>query len=650
MTERRPLQPTDLYRLALLSDPQISPDGSRIAVVVRHLNEERDEYDSNIFVADQEGRLRQFTAGGKDSAPRWSPDGRCLAFLSGRTDEAQIHLMPSDGGEARPVTDIKLGAGTPVWSPDSTAIAFAAMVSTRPDDETEKNEKDKEKKEKAPTRIIERASYKLDSAGFLWDRRKHLFVVDVAAEKVQQITDGDQHDNDPAWTPDGKYLVFTSSREPRWDVSTESSIFLIPREGGEARRITGGSLDNPVVSPDGQRVAFLGYLDPEDAYGPIGMWSTTLGGEDLRDEIGDWPGSIGNYVASDVAGSANGIDLTWREDGLYFVGNVRGTSNVFRSENGAVTSVTEGRHAVADFSIAGNGTIALTRSDATHPTELFVLCHGEVRQLTHENEEFLQEVHIATPKRMTFTGACGEESEGWVLAPRGHEEGSHPLLVYIHGGPQTAHGEAFFFEYQFLAGNGIGIFFPNIHGSSSYGHEYETSIRYDWGNLDFQDVMAGTEAAASQPWVDKERVGIAGGSYGGYMTNWAVTHTGRFKAALTERCISNMVSFAGTSDHCWWWRQSWGAFPEEDVQKLWDMSPIKYVNAVTTPLLVMHSERDDRCPVEQGEQMFNALRRLGKDTKFIMFPEECHELTRSGKPSRRVERLGYVLNWFRERL
>jgi dipeptidyl aminopeptidase/acylaminoacyl peptidase len=312
--------------------------------------------------------------------------------------------------------------------------------------------------------------------------------------------------------------------------------------------------------------------------------------------------------------------------------------------------VTQGRHTVTDFSLADDGTLAFTCADATHLPEIYVRTNGESERLTHENDELLAGLEIIQPERLSFTGANGEESEGWLLPPRGHESGKHPLIAYIHGGPPLAHGEAFFFEYQYLANQGYGVFFPNIHGSSSYGRAYQTSIMADWGNLDYQDVLAGVDAAASRPWVDRERLGIAGGSYGGYMTSWVVSHDHRFRAAVVERVLSNFVSFFGTSDFGWAWNRICGVFPEEDVQKLWDMSPLKYVANVETPTLVIHSERDDRTPLEQGEQLFVALRRLGKDAKFIVFPEESHGLSRGGKPSRRVERMEHILGWFREKL
>lgn len=649
MAERRPLEPNDLYRLRLLSDPQIAPDGSRVAFVLKCMDGEKNEYVSNIYVVDRAGTTFQFTSGDKDSAPRWSPDGRWLAFLSGRKEKAQVHLLSTAGGESVALTDRKLGAGVPFWAPDSSAIAFAGAVSTDPEEEKEDKEQD-DKKKTAKTKIVERATYKLDGAGYIGNRRRHIFAIDLATRQVDQLTQGDHHNDSPAWSPDSRHLAFSTNRSPRWDVSTEGDIYVLPRTGGEARQVTTGStFVQPVFSPDGSRIAFLGNADPDDIFAPPRLYSTTRDGADLRDELGSWDGGLHNDVSSDVALSDEGLGLRWLERGLHFIGVERGVANIYCAQEG-VQAVTRGRHTITDYSISNDGTIALARADATHLSDVYLFTGGEFTQLTHENDAFLAEVEIREPERFTYTGANGEESDGWLLAPRGVESGKHPLLVYIHGGPQTAHGEAFFFEYQFLAGQGFGVFFPNIHGSSTYGREYQISIWRDWGNLDYQDVLAGTRAAIDRPWVDDRRLGIVGGSYGGYMTNWVLSHSDLFKAGVTERCLSNMVSFMGTSDAGWLWNRVWGFHPEQDVQKLWDMSPIKYVANIQAPLMVIHSEGDDRTPFEQGEQMFVALRRLGKVTKFVMFPEESHGLSRGGKPSRRVERIGYIRDWFRQHL
>jgi acylaminoacyl-peptidase len=649
MTDRRALEPNDLYRLRLVSDPQISPDGSAIAFVLKCLDRDKNDYVSNIHLVDREGVVRQFTSGNKDSAPRWSPDGRWLAFLSGRKEGAQIHLLSTAGGESVALTDRKLGAGVPVWSPDSTAIAFTGAVSTDPDEEAEEKNADKDEKRVARTKILERASYKLDGAGYIGNRRRQIFTIDLASRAVEQLTHGDFHNDEVSWSPDSRHLAFATSRNPRWDVSVEGDIYIMGRTGGEARQVTsGGAFGRPVFSPDGSRIAFIGQPNLGEVFAPNRLFSTTRDGAERRDELGEWDGGLINDVSSDVVHSDDGLCLVWLETGLHFIGVECGVANVYRAD-GSTHLVTKGRHTVTDFSVAG-GTVAYACADATHLPDVYVLENGSATQLTHENDAFLAEVQITAPERFSYTGANDVTSEAWILPPHGAESGKHPLLVYIHGGPQTTYGEAFFFEYQFLAGQGFGVLFPNIHGSSSYGREYQISIWRDWGNLDYADVLAATGKAVQRPWVDEARLGIVGGSYGGYMTNWVLSHCDLFKAGVTERCLSNIVSFMGTSDFGWLWNSVWGVHPEDDVQKLWDMSPIKYVKSINAPLLVIHSERDDRTPFEQGEQMFVALRRLGKETKFIAFPEESHGLSRGGKPSRRVERLGYIRDWFASHL
>ncbi|MGH2444223.1 MAG: S9 family peptidase, partial [Chloroflexota bacterium] len=530
---------------------------------------------------------------------------------------------------------------------DSTRLAFAAGVSTDPDEQKAVESKDEKKPQ--PTMVIERAGYKADGAGYTGNRRQHLFVIDLSTREIDQRTEGDCNNDKPAWSPDSRHIAFRTNRLPRWDVSLESDIYLIPAEGGEARRLTsGGAFTTPIFSPDGERVAFTGAADPEMQFGtPDRIYSVARSGEDLRDELGEWDGHVGNWVIGDVVQPDEMLCNTWTQTGISFLGTERGEANVYRCNGQTVHAVTTGAHDVTGFSFSQGGALAYTRADSADLAEVYVKRGEATEQLTRENQSFLSEVWIGRPERFSYRGANGEAGEARLLAPRGAATGKHPLLVYIHGGPEFAYGESLFFEYQYLAGQGFGVLFPNIHGSASYGSRYMGSILKDWGNLDYQDVLAVTREGMARPWVDGERLGILGGSYGGYMTLWTMGHTDLFRAGMAERCVSNFVSFMGTSDGGWMWNRIMGAYPEENVQKLWDMSPLKYIAAVTSPLMLMHSENDDRTPIEQGEQAFLALRRLGVETRFVRFPEESHGLSRMGKPSRRVERLELILEWFR---
>ncbi|MGI8824315.1 MAG: S9 family peptidase [Chloroflexota bacterium] len=646
MLERRPLEASDLYKLRLISDARISPEGTHVAFVLQQMDEKKNEYASNIYIVNMQGDVRQFTSGNKDSAPRWSPNGEFLAFLSKRGDAAQVHVLRADGGESIALTDLKHGAGVPVWSPDGTAIAFAGLISTEPEEQTT----DKDDEKIAATNIVDRASYKVDGVGYIGNRRRHIFVVTIADHALRQLTDGDFFDDDPAWSPDGTLIAFGSSRGERWDVTPAGDIYLIPSSGGEARQITrDGAFGRPAFDVSGSRVFFPGNQDMDDVFAPSRLYSASLDEFDLRDELGEWDGSFGAEVLSDVVRPSDdyGQHVSPAVEGAYFLGTVKGTVNIYLATNGLVQSVTRGARTISDFSLnREGGAMAFVGADSVHLSEIYIRNGDQERRLTHENDALLRTVETIGPECFWFEGANGERSQGWLLQPPGPDQNQRALIVYVHGGPHLAHGESFFFEYQLLAGRGFAVFYPNVHGSSSYGRAYQTSIHGDWGNLDFQDVVAGASAAASRPGIDGGRIAIAGGSYGGYMSIWAMAHSDLFRVGVTERCVSNLLSFFGTSDSGWVWDRSFKTTPEKDGYKLWDMSPVKYAANIRAPLLVIQYEGDDRTPLEQGEQIFVALRRLGKETRFIVYPEESHGLTRMGKPSRRVERMEHILAWF----
>ncbi|HZT95421.1 MAG TPA: S9 family peptidase, partial [Chloroflexota bacterium] len=622
----------DLYDIVLVGDAQISPDGGRVAYVRKEMDKQKDEYKTNIWIWD-EGECRPYSQGGKDSSPRWSADGAYLGFLSKRGKKVQIFVLPSEGGEARSVTPDDYDVTAFDWSPDGKQIAFLASLTwgeseDEPDEKSEGESSDgkgaKEDKKKPPTKLIERAIFKFDGMGFIHNRRSHIHVVDVETGEVRQLTEGDYYAGAPAWSPDGKHVAFSANRNPRWDVEIDSQIWQVPVEGGELRQISKerGSWFRPFYSPNGEHIAFLGFrVSDDEASGFSQIWKVDRQGDGLVNLIEGRDLDVGNEVINDAkAGSDD--SPKWNEEGLWFIASEAGSSNIYRLSGGKLRPETEGRHEIQGFSVSGD-TLAYVRSDALHPPEAFLRRpRAAAEQITESNAELLSRVRLSDPKPIEFPGSQGETVGGWLMHPTGRSGVASPAIIYVHGGPQAAYGWSFFHEMQFLAGEGFGILLINPHGSASYGERWETAIFGGWGGRDFEDVMAATDYLAGQDWVDDKRIAIAGGSYGGYMGSWAIGHTDRFAAAVVERSLVNMLSFVGTTDGGAWWDYAWKASIEKDPMKLWEMSPIAYLSNMKTPTLVIHSENDHRCPVEQGEQIFTGLRRQGVATRFVRFPGE----------------------------
>jgi dipeptidyl aminopeptidase/acylaminoacyl peptidase len=651
----RKIERDDFYTLKMVGDVAITADGAKVAYVVRAIDKDKDDYVSNIHVWEA-GECRQYTFSGKDSSPRWSPDGKWLALISGRDERAQLFLLPTSGGEAKQLTKLPMGAGEPVWAPDSESIAFAGMVQfpkeDDPEDGTSGDSKDKAKGPEAKTKIIDRAVFKFDGAGFNHDRRMHIFTVQVSDGEVTQLTDGDCNNRSPAWSPDSRHIVFTANRSENWDTRRGSDIWIVPADGGEPRALTdgdGGWYD-PVYSPDGRQIAYVGFPIQEGTtptYFPQ-VWVTDRAGKSHTNLMTGQDQDVGHSVGSDWAiGGRTG--LTWLSSGIYFISSVRAGCQLFRlSTKGMLKAITQGERDVSSYGISDNGaSIAYASSDPTHPAEVFLRTNRTEKRLTNENENVLSGLRLAPYERLTAAGAGRQEVEGWVLKPFDFDDTkSYPLLLYIHGGPATAYGHSFFQELQWWAGQGYGVAICNPHGSSSYGCDWMNSIRHDWGNKDYKDIMAFADAAAALPWVDETRMAAAGGSYGGFMVNWLAGHTDRFAAFCTQRSICNIVSQGGTSDFAAFRQDTSGGTPEGNPEKLWNQSPLKFASNVKTPTLILHQEQDHRCPIEQGEQWFTALKRMGVTARFIRFPQESHGMSRTGKPSRRYERLGHMHDWF----
>ncbi len=661
-TQPRPMANDDLYRLRFVSDPRISPDGSRVAYVVAWVDpNDRTKYRSQIVLAETDGgaRPRPLTSGRcRDTAPRWSPDGRQLAFVSDREDEiGQVFVLSLEGGEPRQLTKLKRGAGAPAWSPDGSKLAFAASTDVAPIAEQEGQSDEKGKPPRV--RVITRTLYKADGVGLREARRSHLFVLpsDGSAEP-KQITSGDWDDGDVAWSPDGKLLAFISNREKDRDASGFSDVWVVPAEGGRARQVTEhkGQAATPAWSPDGQRIAYLGHTRGWTYGAKTELLLVDLEGGPSRSISEQYPRDVENVALSDARDPHVSQPPVWSTDGrwVYALASEDGRVPILRfpSSGGAHEKVVGGDREVGAFTSARDGRrLAFVASDPTRPYDVYVASAGasEERQITHENAELLGAVRLVEPERFRITATDGETVDGWLMKPHGFDERKKwPLILEVHGGPETMYAWSFMHEFQAMAGRGYAVLYTNPRGSKGYGEAFAARIFADWGNQDASDCMAAVDAASALPWVDTSRIGVTGGSYGGFMTAWLVGHTERFRAAVAQRGCYNFVSFYGTSDI----GPTFGRYilggpvwEKEDAYRA--MSPLTYARNVRTPTLLIHSEADWRCPVEQAEQLHVRLKMLGKaETELVRFPEESHNLSRSGRPDRRVERLERIVGWF----
>ncbi len=685
----RPLTPDDLYALTWIEDPRISPDGTRIAFVRLEIDREGYESKRSIWTIPAAGGApRQFTAGPKDSAPRWSPDGRTVAFLRAPAGEVkpknkeereqgvgrpQLWLIPADGGEARQLTHLRHGAGAAVWSPDGKTILFSARTG-EPDD-AEAEDAALASKSLPKVRTISELWNKLDGVGYIYELRAHLFTVPAEGgepNEPKQLTDGDWDDGEPAWSPDGARIAFTSDRSAerwRWPAA---QVWTVDAHGGEPRRLIDEALGSsaPSWSPDGKTVAFLGQ-PRRGEFGHTDLYVVAADGEPGGATMltQDFVPVCDDRCIDDQRDHAP-IHLEWSPDSraIYFLGSLRGTTHVYaaKPEGGLLPRrVTEGDRHVYAFSLDRAGhTLALGVSDPAIPGDLYAQSLGEngangqqggeqggeqgPRRLTNLNESLLSEVELARQEEFTFTGSDGWELQGWVMRPpRAKAAELAPAVLEIHGGPAYMYGCTFFLEFQLLAAKGYAVIFSNPRGGTGYGRTFTHAVTGDWGNKDYQDIMAGLDAAIARGGIDANRLGVAGGSYGGYMTNWIVGHTDRFKAAVTMRCVSNFATMFGMSDIGWGLAvDEWQAAPWEDLNKLMDRSPITYVANIHTPLLILHSDNDLRCPLGEAQQLFSALKYLGRQTKLVVFEGQSHGLSRGGHPRSRVLRLKEIENWF----
>ena len=642
----------DLRRFKFVSDPQIHPDGEKIAFVLSTVNHDKDSYERHIWTVDRaSGEVVQFTHGiGRDTYPRWSPDGGQLLFLSsGRDPEEkrpQIWVMPCNGGEARMVAETELGVSKPAWAPDSKSVLFLSRVWAG-------------KKPDTDVKVIKRIKHKLNGVGFYQGRRTHLFTARLG-RKPKQLTEGEYDVDAAAWSPDGGAIAFVTNMEEDADTSRVRDIFLLPSKGGEPRKLTDGRhfISDVSFSPGGKRLAFIGHDRPDELAVYSDVWVMLSEGGAKMNLTGSLDRAVNAGVGGDLRVATPRPGAVWSKEGdhIYFKAASIPHANVHRvaAGGGPIEDVVTGK-AVDGFSLAGGGVIAYNSLSATTPAEIWVQDGEGERRLTSFNDRLLRGLDLVEPEGFSFVNALGDEVDGWVMRPAGFQEGErYPTILEIHGGPSGLYGDCIFHEFQVLAAQGFAVIYTNPRGSSGYGEEFGQAVMGHYGECDYEDLMAFVEEALRRyTFIDGERLGVVGGSYGGYMTNWIISQTERFAAAVTFRSICNWVSKFGVSDIGYMQPRNisgretfWG----EDIVEQLRHSPIMYAGDVKTPCLIVHSENDLRCPIEQGEQWFTALKLNGVPTELVRFPDETHELSRSGKPKHRKERLQHMLRWFNKHL
>lgn len=694
---KRPVRPDDLLRFVLVGDPQLSPDGETI-LFTRKTVDEKNATVGQLWSVARDGATRQWTSGEKGSGGgRWSPDGSQILFTSARDGSSQVYAIPTGGGEAKKLTSFPEGSvGEIRIAPDGSKFATTFRPAMAGDTKAAKKERE-EKGLSEPPVEIDRVWYRLDGDGYFANNRSALYVVDARTGEATKLLDVDpMGDYDFDWSPDSTELAVTHNAADHPFVDPPNKQIWRVRLDGAATMLEGlpkGEKGAPRWSPDGAWIAYAGDVDEADPWGTRNtkLYLVPAGGGAPKDLTGPTDYDLSVATLSDTKEAAFGAVLEWAPDssGLYVQIGTRGEQQLgFVPVAGGIDLLTEGHHSITVGNVR-SGRVAAIWGDATHLPEVAVvepeLATGRMvaRLLTDFNHDLHEELEIAAPDEVWIDTTDGLKVHGWVLAPkrvpleerkgaptpvgrpwgRGSSEseerpeggtvgeGFHkgPVVLQVHGGPHTQYGWAFFHEFQCQVAEGYTVVYTNPRGSKGYGEAWTAAIRGDWGHKDWEDVSAAKDWIKAQPWSDPEKIAIMGGSYGGYMTNWAIGHTHDFACAITDRCVSNLVSMAGNSDFPlnkdgYFGGVAYGSL--DDIAGLWRQSPIAYFQGVTTPTLVIHSVGDLRCNIEQSEQVFAALQMQGVPSRFVRYPvSTSHGMSRNGPPDLRQHRLREILGW-----
>ena len=664
---KRKMTPEDLHRITFVGDPRIRPDGGEVLFVHKRIGE-KNRYETNLWlVPSSGGDARPFTTGGRDGQGRWSADGTRVAFVRGHENAGpQVYLIGADGGEARQLTSFPEGTiGKIAWSPDAKHLAVA-FRETDPDWTREKVEERKKNGLMDPPRVLDDPWYRLDGDGYFNGQRFKLYVVDVKTGEHRLLYGKDtlgMFDFD--WAPDSRRLAVATNRDRKaFKRDWKDEILIVDARTGKFRAVNlpEGCKTHVRWSPDGTRLAYAGREGETGLYDTrnLELWVCDPVKGNAKCLTGKEDYCLMAVALTDTAEAAFGPNFQWAGSRRLLVSiGWHGETHLasIGVGGGKLQFLTEGRYDQVMGSVSHDGRrVALIRATVDKLGEVYVGQLGPqglaVKQVTHLNRDFLAELQLASFESHWVKAEDGHRSQVFVLRPPGVSRKTKvPGVLTIHGGPHAMYGVGFFHEFQCMAAAGYAVFFPNPRGSKGYGEKHCAAIHGHWGDRDWADVVAVKEFMKSRPWVNAKRMGVMGGSYGGYMTNWAIGHTNDFAGAITDRCVANLVSMAGSSDFAQVPDKYWKGNFWDKPEALWRDSPIQYMGKVKTPTLIIHSEGDLRCNIEQAEQVYSLLTLRDVPTRFVRYPRSTsHGMSRGGPPDMRNHRLHQILDWWKKYL
>ena len=651
-SNNRAFRNVDVFEIEIAADPQLSPDGKRVAYLRRSMDIMTDSALSNIWVVDTDGKNHRPLLSGTSgySSPRWSPGGDRLAYVT-EADErgGELYVRWMDTGQTALLSNLKQGPGSISWSPDGRQIAFTMLVEAEGTKFADPPAKPEGAEWAPPVIVIDKLPYRGDGAGYFEPGYTHIFVIPAEGGTPRQLTSGVyDHDSSLSWAPDGSHIVFSANRvDNPIEQPAESELWIVDVASGEMKQLTDrvGPDVSPVWSPDGKFIAYRGYDDRKMGYQNSSVYLFDVAAGTSRNVSGDFDRSIDDVQ---WAGSSNRLYIQYDDRGRSMIASL--------GLDGKITTLTDdtggtdiGRpYTSGGFSVADDGTIAYTAGRTDRPSDIgYIARNGKPRRLTQLNEDLFSQRDLGAVEELVWPATVGSyEVQGWLVKPPGFDPAKkYPLILEIHGGPFAAYGPQFTAEIQLFAAAGYVVLYTNPRGSTSYGYDFANEIHHNYPGQDYDDLIAGVDAVIAKGYIDESQLFVTGGSGGGVLTAWIVGKTNRFRAAVVAKPVINWGSFVLTSDGSPYYPRYWFAsMPWEDPEAYWKRSPLSLVGNVTTPTMLLTGEEDFRTPIAESEQYYQALKLRGIDTALVRMPEASHDST--ARPSQLIAKVDNILGWF----